>query len=101
MKGPLPPTRRFVQFGPPGARAVVVQNEQRVEQAKPEPKPLAKPAAKIDPKLVAAARELRDRWLEKVNEEPALLTSVGKYDVARALAAGGPDVNKALPPIAA
>lgn len=32
----------------------------------------------------AAARELRDRWLEKVNENPSLLTC-GKYDVSRAI----------------
>jgi hypothetical protein len=25
---------------------------------------------KNDPKLVAAARELRDRWLERVNPDP-------------------------------
>jgi len=75
-----------VQFGPPGAKPVLV-NEQRVEQAKPEPKPLAKPAAKIDPKLVAAARELRDRWLEHVNSNPLL--SNGKYDVSRALPGDG------------
>jgi hypothetical protein len=38
-----------------------------------------------DPKLVAAARELRDRWLEKVNDDPSLLESSGKYEVARAI----------------
>jgi hypothetical protein len=31
---------------------------------------------------MAAARELRDRWLEKVNSEPLALAS-GKYDVSR------------------
>ena len=39
--------------------------------------------AKADPKLVAAARELRDRWLERVNA--AEVVSEGKYDVGRAL----------------
>jgi hypothetical protein len=28
---------------------------------------------------VKAARELRDRWLEKVNEDPSLLSWQGKY----------------------
>jgi hypothetical protein len=38
---------------------------------------------KNDPKLVAAARELRDRWLEHINTTPLL--AAGKYDVSRAL----------------
>ena len=40
---------------------------------------------KIDPKLVAAARELRDRYLERAND-PLLLSAQepsGKYDVSR------------------
>jgi hypothetical protein len=48
------------------------------------------------------ARELRDRWLEKVNEEPGA-ADVGSANTmwpARWQQAG-PDVNKALPPIAA
>ena len=36
-----------------------------------------------DPKLVAAARELRDRWLEEVNAGAAMLVGNGKYDVSR------------------
>jgi hypothetical protein len=43
-----------------------------------------KPKAKVDPKLAAKARELRDRYLEQVNER-LLIGSVGKYDVSRAL----------------
>ncbi|HEV2295894.1 MAG TPA: hypothetical protein VGR35_18755, partial [Tepidisphaeraceae bacterium] len=82
----IPPTkRRPRQFAPPtesddGA-------EPAVEKPKPEKKPKP-PAAKIDPKYLAAARELRDRYLERVNEDPQALTAVGKYDVARALARG-------------
>jgi hypothetical protein len=83
MKGPLPPTRKRVQFGPPGAKPIVLANEKTPEM-KPPSKPLAKPAAaKIDPKLVSAARELRDRYLEQINATPLL--SCGKYEVARAL----------------
>ncbi len=36
-----------------------------------------------DPRLVSAARELRDRWLEQVNASPLL--SQGKYEVTRAI----------------
>jgi len=45
---------------------------------------------KNDPKHIAAARELRDRWLERVNAPggASILTSSGKYDVARALPHG-------------
>jgi hypothetical protein len=44
----------------------------------------------IDPKFLKGARELRDRWLEKLNSEPQLLIGNAKYEVARAL--GGPGV---------
>ena len=40
---------------------------------------------KNGPKLVAAERELRDRWLERVNADPSALPSEGKYDVSRAV----------------
>lgn len=50
-------------------------------QAKPKREP--KPKVKNDPKLVAAARELRDRWLEQVNAAP--LVGHGKYEVSRAI----------------
>jgi hypothetical protein len=38
---------------------------------------------KNDPMLIAAARELRDRWLEQVNREGLPLEVRGKYDVTR------------------
>jgi hypothetical protein len=41
--------------------------------------------AKNDPTLLAAARELRDRWLENLNSENAGLIGLGKYDVSREL----------------
>jgi hypothetical protein len=40
---------------------------------------------KCDPRLVAAARELRDRWLEHVNAGELTLEGAGKYDVVRVL----------------
>jgi len=63
-----------------------------------KPKRAPKPKVKNDPKLVAAARELRDRWLEHVNTTPLL--AAGKYDVGRALAAAAPmkvHINPAHP----
>ena len=39
--------------------------------------------AKNAPKLVAAARELRDWWLEHVNAGGMVLECGGKYDLAR------------------
>ena len=44
-----------------------------------------KPRLKNDPKLVAKARELRDRYLEQFNS--GLLLPGGKYAVGRALPA--------------
>jgi hypothetical protein len=52
-----------------------------------KPKREKKPKAKNDPKHVAAARELRDRWLERVNADPSLLVSQSKYEVSKALSA--------------
>jgi hypothetical protein len=59
----------------------------------PVMKPKAPEKTKNDPRLVAAARELRDRWLEHVNSGQVTLEGDGKYDVGRALAgpvAGAP-----------
>ena len=50
-----------------------------------KPKRAPKPKAKNDPKFVAAARELRDRWLEEVNAERYLPEASGKYEVSRRL----------------
>jgi hypothetical protein len=52
-----------------------------IEPAKEKSKREKKPKQKNDPKLVAAARELRDRWLEQVNAHPIL--AHGKYDATR------------------
>jgi hypothetical protein len=50
---------------------------------------------KNDPKLVAAARELRDRYLEQINANQ--LASQGKYDVSR----GMPVERESLPALPA
>jgi hypothetical protein len=50
-----------------------------VEKAKKEPKV----KVKLDPRLKAAARELKDRWLEQVNRNGMAIEARGKYDVSR------------------
>jgi hypothetical protein len=86
------PTSMLRQFGPPGAKV----------QPEPTPEPQAKKEkpkrqkVKNDPKLIAAARELRDRWLERVNDDPSLLVAQGKYDVTRMLTASQ-SATRAMP----
>jgi hypothetical protein len=48
-----------------------------------KPKPPKRAHVKNDPRHVAAARELRDRYLEQFNS--GVVLGNGKYDVARAL----------------
>jgi hypothetical protein len=78
-KAPAVPTSRRLSFAP-------------VELPKAEKKPKQggrekKPKRKNDPRLVAATRELKDRWLEHVNAGGMLIEGVGKYDLTRALPA--------------
>ena len=57
----------------------------------PQPKSREKkPRAKFDPKVIAAARELRDRWIEQA--DAALMIGTGKYNLVRA------ERPKGLPP---
>jgi hypothetical protein len=61
---------------------------EEIARAKEEKKKAKPPRMKNDPKLVAAARELRDRYTEQINAAPHLLlppSANGKYDVSRAL----------------
>ena len=53
--------------------------------AQPKPRAPKEARAKIDPRLVSAARELRDRYLERVNQNLLPASPAGKYDVSRAL----------------
>ncbi|CAN5633287.1 hypothetical protein BH09PLA1_BH09PLA1_06460 [soil metagenome] len=46
-----------------------------IEKARPV---RAREKVKNDPKYIAAARELRDRWLEKVNADPSMIESNSK-----------------------
>ena len=43
------------------------------------------PVVRVDPRFVTLNRELRDRYLERLNAEPDALPTLGKYDVTRAL----------------
>ncbi len=63
-------------------RADAPAEEELVEKKVKKPR---KPRQKNDPKLVKAARELRDRYLEQVNEGRLLPGGCGKYDVSRQL----------------
>ena len=62
----------------------------RKEEAKAEGKRRKKAAVKNDPRLVAAARELRDRWLEGVNagRVEGLPEAGGRYEVGRVVEGG-------------
>ncbi len=52
------------------------------------------PRQKNDPKYVAAACELRDRYLEEVNLDRLLPAAQGKYDVSRQLAAAPTELKQ-------
>jgi hypothetical protein len=88
--GPPPATKKpraAIQFGVPSAKPaapVEVAPAAAVPALPANVEKPAQPKERIDPQLVAKARELRDRYLEQVNERP-LLASSGKYDVARVL----------------
>ena len=91
-----PSKRQFVRLGPPPpsdtlADAVTIRVGEKPKREK-------KPKAKHDPMLVAAARELRDRWLERVNADPWMLVSSAKYDVARSVPAIAPGAATPLLP---
>ena len=75
-------TRQAVRFGPPGMypvtpAPVVVAAAAVVEKVKRPP---------IDPAMVAAARELRDRYLEHYNAQPTA-AGAAKYEVGRLVSA--------------
>ena len=85
---PQVPTRGrpHVQAGPPSAAQVSQQFPPH--QATAEAKP-TRQKHKCHPRHIALARELRDRYLEEVNSDPALLLPrAAKYDVVRASPAG-------------
>ena len=80
---PTPRPRAGVRFGPPGAEPIAQQSPPPEQKAPKAPRQ----KHKCDPKLLALARELRDRFLDQVNGDPSLLLPSAKYEVARALPA--------------
>jgi N-acetylglutamate synthase-like GNAT family acetyltransferase len=69
-----------------GLRFVTTATAEPVSVASTAPVAVERPkraAVKVDPALIARARELRDRWLEHVNTTP--LVGQGKYDVTRGI----------------
>ena len=61
-----------------------------VEPVKPQRE--GKPRQVNDPAHVAAARELRDKYLEQLNSQRLLPSAQGKYDVSRQLDAPNMEV---------
>jgi hypothetical protein len=89
----MPPTRRGARFGLPSANA---EAEPVATKAKPsKPKREKAGGVKADPAHVAVARELRDRWLERVNS--GQVSGEGKYDVSRQLTDGATTIVKPMP----
>jgi GNAT superfamily N-acetyltransferase len=93
---------KHLQGLPPGKAAVITSGGLRyVDRGDyvPEPKPKRAPKApgpKNDPKFAAAARELRDRYLEQINRGAIVPQSQGKYEVSRQLQAAPAQVKQAL-----
>jgi hypothetical protein len=83
--GPTKPAGGLWFAPPPGTPGTPGTPEPKAEKPK-----RVRLRMKNDPKLIAAARELRDRYLEQVNSEQLLPAAQGKYDVScpRQLEAG-------------
>ena len=91
---------------PASALTEAMEAERQASAPPPSPakkakKPRPKPAKKADPRHVALARELRDKWLEQANAEPGLLLPRGKYDVSRQLVTRAEPISSPLLPAAA
>jgi hypothetical protein len=92
-KSPMVPKRGLWFAPPPGS-----PEAKALEKEKKPKAPRTK--FKNDPKLVAAARELRDRYTEQINAGLLLPPSAnGKYDVSRQLEAA-PSSMKITPAVA-
>ncbi len=91
-KDPQPPAIK--RYTPSGLRSAP---EPAPVPKKPAKKPKA-PPKKIDPMFLSGARELRDRYLEKVNTDPHTLRAKAKYAISRS--SGGDVTPVALLPAA-
>jgi N-acetylglutamate synthase-like GNAT family acetyltransferase len=81
-KGPQPLGATRLQFF--GSMPAVASSTTTAKPTKPK-----KPKAKFDEKLLAAARELRDRWTDEVASGRYVPAIVGKYEVGRVLTGAG------------
>lgn len=84
---------------PPPAKLTAEEKKAAAKAARAEARAQAKANGKTrnDPKLVAAARELRDRYIEQINEGRLLPPNAnGKYEVSRQLEAA-PSAMKVAP----
>jgi hypothetical protein len=81
----VPP--RTSSYGISGSKLHFVAPEHATRSRGPREK---RKALKNDPRLVAAARELRDRWLEEVDSGQYLPQAAGKYDVGRRIEGRSP-----------
>jgi hypothetical protein len=94
--------RQAIPTLPPEIKYSIERSQLHFAAPKPAEAPKEKPprekrkAIRNDPKLVAAARELRDRWLERVNAGPAVLVPREKYEMSRRLTDQG-EKEGALP----
>jgi hypothetical protein len=70
-----------------GGLRFIAKSEAGADEKAMKRKREPKVKVKNDPRLVAAARELRDRWLEQVNSGQYLPEAAGKYEVGRMLEA--------------
>jgi hypothetical protein len=108
LEGPSAPRTRKPDAEPPKAPAkpgplsgaLFFAPPARPAPAKEQKPPREKkPKGKNDPRLVAKARELRDRYLEHLAANPsaALVPARGKYDVSRTLQSAIPHPQSAIP----
>jgi hypothetical protein len=81
---PAPLRRNGLMFDIP-KQGEPLPDPRNAKPAKPAKAKPEKVKRVCDPRMVAAARELRDRWLERVNLDGGerLLPGGGKYDVTR------------------
>jgi hypothetical protein len=80
IEGPKEKPRPKPKAAPSPARA---PKPKRERGEKPKEKACPERSRRIDPQLIAKARELRDRYLEHVNSEAHALRAMGKYEVGR------------------
>jgi hypothetical protein len=75
------------QFGAPSSKPMPVVPA-AVKTSEPPAKRERKPKVKADPRMISAARELRDRWLEAVNRGEFVALPEARYDVSREIEDG-------------